>query len=122
MATSSQDLGCQTVFLLIPGLGAMLHARRLGAAASTPALELCRDFARGQRHGFEDPLGTEFGFWIRLLGGLPGIQSAILICSRTTVLLSHRNSTGPSFVFPQHSYNLSEKSAGEVCNKVLKMC
>jgi hypothetical protein len=27
MATSSQDLDCQTVFLLIPGLGEILHAR-----------------------------------------------------------------------------------------------
>jgi hypothetical protein len=94
MATSSQDLGCQTVFLLIPGLGAILHARRLGAAASTPALELCRDFAAGQGHGFEDLLGTEFGFLIRLLGGLPAIQSALLFFSRRTVLLGHKNSTG----------------------------
>lgn len=112
MATFPQDLGCQTVFLLIPGLGEILHARRLGAAASTPALELGCDFAAGQRHGFEDLLGTEFGFLIRLLGGLPAIQCALLFFSRRTVLLSHKNSTGPSFVLPQHTHNLGEKSVG----------
>jgi hypothetical protein len=65
VAALPQNFGCQAMFLLIPGLRAILHAGRLGTPASTPALELGRDFAAGQGHGFEDLIGTEFGFLIK---------------------------------------------------------
>jgi hypothetical protein len=81
----------------------LLHGLRKnsGTSPSTPALKLRRYLATRERHRLEYLLGTERGLAIGLLAGLPAVERDFVFISRRTVLLSHRDSTATSSLFPQ---------------------
>src|SRR5215469_304141 len=71
---------------------------KLRAPTSLPALrasssELCAS----EGHGLKHFLGAEFGLLISLFLRLSGIQRGFLSFCRRTVLMSHRDPSGPTF-------------------------
>src|ERR1700751_1229311 len=103
----------------------LLHGLRKnsGTSPSTPALKLRRYLATRERHRLEYLLGTERGLAIGLLAGLPAVERDFVFITRRTVLLSHRDSTATSSLFPQQQPSTRvRRRCGKVYNSLADTC
>src|SRR5215467_9483122 len=62
-------------------------------------------------HGLEHFLGAEFGLFVSLLLGLSAIQRLLFFCRRT-VLMSHRDPSGPYVRAPSNHQPIKRAKVG----------